>query len=294
MKQSTLLIILSVAAPSVLFQAESRAEELSKEACVIAHGLGQDARDRGELRLAKTQFLTCSQKACPGIVRDDCAQLADQLVRLQPTVNFVARDTYGTDLGQTSVFVDDVLVLSGISSGASTALDPGKHRIRFVNGDQEQTKTIVVHVGEKARTILATFEPRASRRAVDLSADGSVSRPLAGYLVTGLGLAALVGGGVVAYLGISEVPAGCSISTAECAVSPGHPDLERASDGVATMNVGFAVASAGAVLAVGGAIWLYLGSSRSEAGALGTENRTTQVLPFVGAGNGGFAVAGTW
>src|SRR5580698_9801949 len=92
----------------------ARAGELSKEECLDAHSRGQDAKDQNKLSLARKLFLTCAQAACPTLVQNDCARFADDLSRLQPTVTFVARDTTGADLPDTSVYVDGALIVTRI------------------------------------------------------------------------------------------------------------------------------------------------------------------------------------
>ncbi len=288
------ILAVTVFISTVLGYGQAEAD-ISKEACVMAHSNGQDARDQGKLTLAKTLFMTCSQNECPSIVRDECAQLADELVKRQPTVTFVARSSKGADLPNTTVFVDGELVLTNISSGSSMDIDPGQHNIRFVHGDKEQTETIIIQSGEKARTILATFELTPKNAVVpnislvpELPVEGpddGVSRPVGAYLLTSLGVATIIGGGVVTYLGMSDVPDGCSISSAECAVPPGHPDLKRASDGVTKMNRGLIIAGIGVAATVGGVLWFYLGATHKQ-----EEQPVTQIMPFLSTKSGGFAV----
>ncbi len=241
MKLTVSLVCCMFAATSYL-SPRAHAQGMSKDACVEAHTNGQDARQKGKLTLAKQLLMSCSQNDCPAIVRNDCAKLADELNQLQPTVNFVARDSGGTDLPHTTVFVDGALVLTRIDSGAPVEIDPGQHTIRFVNGSKEQTKTVVVQNGEKARTILAVFESAQSSPNVTSAGpatagptdvNGSVKRSFGSYLLLGAGLAAVVGGGVLTYMGIADVPDGCSISDGTCNVAPGDESSTRRRTGLA-------------------------------------------------------------
>src|SRR5215469_13220985 len=74
----------------------------TKEECLDAHSKGQDARESGQLSLARKLFLTCAQPSCPGLVQGDCARFSDELDKIQPTVSFAARDAGGADLPDTT------------------------------------------------------------------------------------------------------------------------------------------------------------------------------------------------
>src|SRR5262245_15002979 len=119
------------------------ADTLSKEACVDAHSRGQDARDQGKITLARKLFLTCAQSGCPAAVQGDCARFADDLSNLQPTVNFVARDSNGNDLPNTTVYVDGMLVATQID-GKPIDIDPGNHTVKFSNGGKDELVTVVI------------------------------------------------------------------------------------------------------------------------------------------------------
>src|SRR5262249_25891756 len=118
---------------------------------------GQDAKDQGKLTLARKLFLTCAQSSCPQLVSSDCARFADDLGRLQPTVIFAARDGSGADLPDTTVYIDDALVATRRDDGRPHDIDPGKHVVKFSNGDRTQTMTVIIGAGEQGRTIVASF-----------------------------------------------------------------------------------------------------------------------------------------
>src|SRR4051812_15779975 len=103
----TCVLAFAIAASSTPVLADS----MSKEQCLDAHSRGQDARDQGKVSLARKLFLSCAQPACPGAVQNDCARFADDLTRQQPSLTFVARDAQGGDLPDTTVYVDDMLVV---------------------------------------------------------------------------------------------------------------------------------------------------------------------------------------
>src|SRR5690242_2381138 len=66
--------------------------DLTKEQCLDAHSRGQDAKEQNHLSLARKLFLTCAQQSCPTVVQGDCARFADDLSRMQPSINLIARD----------------------------------------------------------------------------------------------------------------------------------------------------------------------------------------------------------
>src|SRR5665647_1404930 len=133
----------------VLATASTASAEVSKEACIESHGRGQDAQEQGKLSLARKLFLTCAQSACPALVRDDCARGVDDLARMLPTLTFAARDRGGADLPDTTVYVDDLLTATRLDDGKPYEVDPGKHVVKFVHGDDDHVVTIVVGAGEK-------------------------------------------------------------------------------------------------------------------------------------------------
>src|ERR1700688_4967853 len=102
--------VLAVATALACTGSRARAGELTKEECLDAHSRGQDAKEQNKLSLARKLFLSCAQPACPSLVQGDCARFADDLSRVQPSVSFVARDSAGADLPDTTVYVDDMLV----------------------------------------------------------------------------------------------------------------------------------------------------------------------------------------
>ena len=157
-----------------------RAGDLSKEECLDAHSNGQDAKEQGKISLARKLFLTCAQSSCPSLVQGDCARFADDLSRMQPTISFAARDSAGADLPDTTVYIDDVLVVTRLDDGKPHDVDPGKHVMKFTNGGHDQVVTVVIGAGEKGRTVVGTFEAPASRpRADDRRTPGPVAAPAA-------------------------------------------------------------------------------------------------------------------
>src|SRR5512135_2212400 len=124
-------LVLAVVLASAALGSVASAGDLTKEECLDAHSKGQDAKEQGKLSLARKLFLTCAQSSCPSLVQGDCARFADDLGRLQPTINLAARDSNGADLPDTTVYIDGELVVTRID-GEPHDVDPGNHVFKFV------------------------------------------------------------------------------------------------------------------------------------------------------------------
>lgn len=250
----------------------------SKEACLDAHGKGQDLREAGKLSEAREQFLRCAQSACPSLVQTDCARFGEELQRIVPSVTFVARDGRGNDLTEVTVYVDDAQV-TGKLSGRSYDVDPGSRTVRFVYGDKTVEQKVIISQGEKGRTIAATFEePATSTGSVagaGVGAGGAAvgaatappssgadsaapaGRPVGPLLVSAAGVVVMAAGAVTIGVGLSDVPDDCSYSDKECVAPPGAPVFEEATSAAEKVNVGIIVSAIGGGAAIGGLIWYF-------------------------------------
>ena len=247
------------------------AGDLSKEECLDAHSKGQDAKEQGKISLARKLFLTCAQTSCPSLVQGDCARFADDLGRLQPTISFAARDGAGSDLPDTTVYLDGVLLLTRID-GEPHDVDPGNHTVKFTNAGRDQVVTVVVGSGEKGRTVVGTFpSPEAPKPVIGPAlSKAPPPKPVAHtthaagakYLIAGGGLLALGGAGLSFY-GYSKIPANCSLSTHECAAPPGDPAFGKAHSAVRDVDYGMVLGGVGLAALAGGLIW-YATSGHEE------------------------------
>jgi hypothetical protein len=266
------------------------ADTISKEQCIDAHSRGQDAQSDGKLTLARKLFLTCAQSSCPVLVQGDCARFVDDLSRQQPSLTFVARDAQGADLPDTSVYVDENLAATRLDDGKAHEVDPGRHTVRFTSAGKEYTTTIVVGLGERSRTVMATFttiNPPAPAARATASAGPTVHtvHPLGSKIAIGAGGVAVATGAVLAVLGVRKVPSSCSISSNQCSAPPGDPVFDQAKSGMQEVNIGIAIGSIGAVALAGGLTWYFLKATteRDDRAAL---------APVVGRDSAGLALAG--
>jgi hypothetical protein len=264
-----------------------------KDECIDAHSRGQDLRERGLLTRARQVFLSCAQSSCPGLIQGDCARFGEDMERLVPTVSFSARDANATDLPNTSVYVDEVLVATRLDEGKPYEVDPGRHSIRFVHEGKETKLSAVLIQGEKGRVLIATFLDRGvgaptSPREPPVS---QAKRPIFPLIVAGLGAAAAATGGVLLGLALQKVPSRCSMASKECAAPPGDPSFAEAQSAASQANIGLGVGIGGAAMLVGGLLWYAVQPAslpKAETGRAALVQPLVQ--PFVGRGSGGVAV----
>jgi hypothetical protein len=273
------------------------AGELTKEQCLDAHSQGQDAKVQNKLTLARKLFMTCAQQACPALVQGDCARFANDLQQQQPSVTFVARDSNGTDLPDTTVYVDDALVVTRLD-GNLHDIDPGKHVVKFQNGSKEQVLTIVIGNGEKSRALVATFAaPGSGVPSPGAAAASTVAKTPTKPVATtkhpggakpliygGIGL--MLGGAALASVGILRVPGNCALSTHQCAAPPGDPTLGTASGAIKLFDAGVAIGAVGVAAIAGGITW-YIKGAR-------VEKERLAVQPWMVSSGGGVALGGAW
>jgi len=267
----------------------------SKEECVSAHSQGQDAKDAGKISLARKLFMTCAQAACPQIVQNDCARFADDLARMQASVTFIARDSAGNDLPDTTVYVDGMLVVTRLDDGRPHDVDPGKHIVKFTNNGNDQEVTVVVGSGEKGRPVIATFKGGATAASGGGRSESNepkkpkikVTHPAGSRAVTIIG--AVVGGGgtALAVIGFLKVPSNCSIGSHECAAAPSDPVFDKAASGVRLMDIGIAVGAIGIAATAGGLTW-YLTGAKTEK----PDGARVGLRPWFNGSGGGVSLSG--
>jgi hypothetical protein len=302
---STIATLVRFSAPlaSILLVASAaKAAPPTKDECVDSFGKGQDAREAGQLSQAGKLFLSCAQPACPALVQSECARAADDIARLQPSVTFAARDSAQSDLPDTAVFVDSAPVAARLGDGKAHEVDPGRHEVRFVHAGKEVTLTVVVNQGEKGRGVVGVFPaPAAAAPAASTSTsaapapaaalDAPVMKRSSGPLVlVGLGAAAMIAGGVLVGVGLTKIPAGCSLTTNQCAAPPKDPVFAEASRGVTMANLGAVLGGAGGAAFVGSLIWYFAQTPHAAERAPSTASRS--LTPWIGPGGAGLAFSG--
>jgi hypothetical protein len=184
---------LAIVAFTVTLPLSARAQ-MTKDQCATANESAQTARDAGRLREAHAKLVECAVKACPGVIRQDCADRLAEVERAEPTVIFEAKGGDGLDVSAVTVTIDDTPLASSLD-GSALRVDPGEHVFRFsAAGFPAVTKRLVLREGEKERhervvLVEATPAPRAD-------APGSTQRTV-GIVTVGAGALALTVGSVL-------------------------------------------------------------------------------------------------
>jgi hypothetical protein len=271
------------------------ADAPSKEVCVESHSKGQDAKEQGKLSLARKYFLTCAQSACPALVQGDCARFADDLTRSQPTVAFVARDSNGVDLPDTTVYVDEMLVTTRLDDGKQYDIDPGKHSVKFMHGSKDQVVTIVINAVEKGRAVNGVFQgpapaaPLANTTTAPTKSAEPVEKTVrpsgAKVLIFGGAAMTVVGVGLGVW-GLTRLPDNCDLGSHQCAAPPGDPVFDDAKSATLMTNVGFIAGGVGLAATIGGLVWYFQGSKTTR------EAPDRVVTPWITGDGGGLAISG--
>lgn len=259
-------VAIAVAITSALWAGAPRAAGAEeRDRCVAAFDAGQSQRLHGGLRAARASFLSCAADACPVPLRKDCAQALAQLDLEQPTIVLGARDARGADVIPAAVYVDDERVTA--LDGRALAEDPGPHVVRFEHPpDAPVVLRVVLRMGERNRTILATFAPPAPPvverpRPAPPEPAPATSRPTGWVIATGvLGVAGIAAFGVFGVAGFVEK----QHLLDRCAPSCADSDVARVRFDYVTGDVSLGVG----VVSLGVAAYLLLSAPPARAPAV--------------------------
>lgn len=162
------------------------------EECANAASRGQTMRDGGQLLEARSAFAKCVEASCPAALRKDCSEWYTDVEQRTPSlvVRIVGLD--GKDALDATATIDGKPVTL---DGRAIPVNPGRHTVvaERPRGLRAQS-TVVLSEAEKSR--IATLVLDAS------SGDGT--RRTAGYVLLGVGGAALVTAGVVGFVGLRQ------------------------------------------------------------------------------------------
>jgi len=186
----------------------ARAGKMTRDQCVTASEDGQLAKMKGRLRVAREKFLSCSDQACPKVVRQDCSTSLEEVDKAMPSVVFGAHDGTGRDLTDVRVLVDGTELVA-VLDGKAVEIDPGPHTLRFESdGLPPHEEEVLVREGEKSRVISVRLgkpvEKPAPVTGPSESASTDRSPAAATWVVGGLGAAALLGAGVVGIVALNQ------------------------------------------------------------------------------------------
>ncbi|MCL2448559.1 MAG: hypothetical protein FWD17_06410, partial [Polyangiaceae bacterium] len=114
------------AALALAYSSVARADgsSIPAKTCIDANAKAQELRHDGKLAAVRAELNRCVDRACPSMVRDDCARRLDELDHAQPTVVFSVKDGDGADMSAVSVTIDGQKVADRLD-GSALPVDPG-------------------------------------------------------------------------------------------------------------------------------------------------------------------------
>lgn len=291
--------VLGATAANAQPQPQPQPQEKTKEECIAANENAQTMRAGGKLREAKSQLLVCIDKACPSVIRDDCAERLDALERAIPTIVFTAKGTAGADLTSVVVTMDGVKIAERLDASA-IAVDPGEHTFEFSSeGYPPITKKILVREGAKGHQELIDFAPGSGSgpsgggpvAGADTSSGDTqriVAYALGGAGILGLGLGTFFG--LKASSTYKDAESHCPSGPTSC-TQEGITGGEDAHTQAAISTVSFV---AGGLL-LGGALVLYFTApSSSPAKTARAPRGFVGLTPTAGPGAAGLRLGGTF
>ncbi len=267
----------------------------TKEACVAANEAAQDLRQAGKLREAREKLLLCVSDACPGPVREDCAQRLNDVNAAMPTIVFEVKDQSGNDVVAARVAIDGKPLADTVTGGA-VSIDPGQHQLTFedASGTGRAEQTVVIREGDHDRHIRVVLAPGGIQAAKpvppaeapvpsETGVPGSTQRTI-GIAVGAAGAVGLILGGIFGVIAKSTYDhafhSECGSNPNTCSTQ-GARDGQTAHDQATVSTVGLV---AGGVLLAGGAI-LYLTAPKVG---------PVEVVPAVGSNGAGLTLGGPW
>lgn len=260
---STFLLV-ALVLPAVAFAAGP-----DTHSCIKAFDDGQRLRSDGRLRAAREKLLQCSQKECPGVLREDCAGVLREVDGATPTIVLAASDRDGKDLADVEVMLGGQTIATRLE-GRAVSVDPGRLVLEFKRPPWAPVKVeIVVAEGEKNRNVRATLGP--PKEIADNRRDGNGEpaprRSVVGWAVP-IGFA-VVAAGSFAFAGSTRVRIGNEADDLRSKCAPECPESETDAlrDDLAVTNIFLGVGIGSLVLAA--ASWFILAPRESSRVSLG-------------------------
>jgi hypothetical protein len=240
--------------------------------CIKAFDDAQRMRSDGHLRAAREKLLFCSQKECPGVLREDCAGVLREVDGATPTIVLAASDRDGKDLFDVEVTLAGQTIATRLD-GRAVVVDPGRLALEFKRPPWAPVKMeIVVAQGEKNRNVRAVLGP--PKEMADDRRDGGGATPppkrsLVGWAVP-VGFA-VIGAGSLAFAGSTRLRIGSEADDLRdsCGVTStcDEAQVEALRDDLTVANVFFGIGIGSLVLA--GVSWFVLAPRESKSVSVG-------------------------
>jgi hypothetical protein len=279
-------VSVAVVAAATLLAATAFADD--KAACLDAAAKGQRFRDDHKLVEARDQLRICAAATCPAVVQSDCANFLADVEKTLPTVVVTAKNGAGVALADVKVTVDGRPLVSRLD-GQAVAMDGGPHAFHFEGADGTLDQQVIINEGEKNQEV-AVVLGAPTALSTDSGSSWSTQKTLAivagGVGIVGIGLGTVMG--LVASSKWSSAQSDCGNGCGPNA--PAQGEKSDASTFATVSTVGFVVGGVGLVGAA--ALWF---TAPSGSSALVTGSGTgVEVVPMLGAGNGGLIVKGAF
>ncbi len=243
---------------AAVFLVSARSARADSHACIQTHEQGLALQAKAKFVEAEAHFVTCARDPCPGIIRQECSRLLEDVQARVPTIVFAISGPDGADIADVRISLDGI-VLANRLPGQALRVNPGEHVVHLAasSGDSKELH-IVVREGDKLRSIPIQLERGSSAPSPQLSdttahssnlAPSRSTIPTLSYVLGGVGL---VAGGLFGYFAItgqqreSDLKSSCSPA---CAPSDVDPIRNRFL--AADISLGLALVS----LATAGVIW---------------------------------------
>lgn len=222
------------------------------DVCIDASVRGQELRDQGKLIAARAALLACGERACPRLLRAECAGWLADVDARTPSIVIGAVDEGGHDTADVLVTLDGAPFLARLD-GQAVPIDPGAHVLHFERkGFPLVEQKVILREGERRRAITVSFAPPAAlgrNHAKGVAA--SPAGPGRVIAVVALGGVALASGITLGVLGLgakndaADLRATCAPTCAVAAVDAVRREQIGAN---VALGIGALAASAAVIL----------------------------------------------
>ncbi len=245
---------------AMLTSATAYAAPPTKQQCIAANEAEQYLREANKLHEARDKLLLCVSDACPGPIREDCAQRLDEIAKAMPSVVFEVKDSAGNAVPGVMMSVAG----EGDIAGTAVELDPGEHTFTFeapglkkiekrlvlVEGVKQRREVVIMARAEQAQ-IAGTSSPPTGEAPAE-----SAGPPTLAWVAFGVGGAGLLFGvtaGLVAGSKHSSLSNLCDNTAGTCPPVYAN-DLDSFHTWRTVSTVGYLVGGLG--VAAGAVLWL--------------------------------------
>jgi hypothetical protein len=259
---------LVLAFASVLGPQIAHAEDI--DICISASEKAQALRKKMSLIDARAALSQCAASTCPDQVSAYCRQRLEEVNKAIPSIVLVAKDGAGRDLTAVKLSIDGA-PHSDHLDGTAIELNPGQHTfVLEAPGEAPVTRDFVLVEGERDRrenVVIGQPPPAGLPKAAGAEQSSGSGQKTAALVVGAVGVASLIGGGVLGVLSMSahnsyEQNCGSNIGAPAgfCNATGKNGESDASMKG--NLATGFLIG--GGVLAAAGTVWYFVVPSRKS------------------------------